>query len=183
MVLDDGAVTDDEAQFLLKWLNANRHVATQWPANRLYTRVREMLVDRTLDIDEQGELLELLHGMVGGPVPVGERVASFSSTLPLCVPPPAIEFRGRQFVLTGKFATGSRKQCEAAVTMRGGLVKGSLSRSTSYLVIGVMGSADWLHSTHGRKIEEAVGLRSQGHTIGIVSEEHWARALERAPTL
>jgi hypothetical protein len=45
------------------------------------------------------------------------------------------------------------------------------------LVVGTIRSRDWLHSTHGRKIEHAVELAGQNHPIAIVSEEHWANNL------
>jgi hypothetical protein len=40
-------------------------------------------------------------------------------------------------------------------------------------VIGSIGSRDWIHSTHGRKIETAVAMRERGHSIALVGEEHW----------
>ena len=45
----------------------------------------------------------------------------------------------------------------------------------NYLVIGIISSEDWMYSTHGRKIEQAVAFVSQGHPIAIISEEHWER--------
>ncbi len=47
----------------------------------------------------------------------------------------------------------------------------------SIRVIGAIGSRDWIHSTHGRKIERAVELREQGTGIYILSEEYWADSI------
>lgn len=180
-VLADGAVNETEAQYVLQWMRANREVASRFPADRLFTRLKAMLVDRKLDLEEQAELLDTLAQFVGGPPDPSEQGASTPTSLPLCVPAPTIVFEGRQFCLTGKFASGSRKECEAAVVARGGTAHSTPSKGTSYLVIGSVGSAAWIHSTHGRKIEEAVELRARGLPIHIVSEEHWVAALAPPP--
>ena len=116
----DGAVSTTEAEFLRKWIECNREHAGHWPANVLYARLTEMLVDQVLDHGEEHELLALLHDIVGGDLQVVERVASYSSTLPLNTPPPVISFRGQRFCMTGKFVFGTRKQCEAAILQLGG---------------------------------------------------------------
>lgn len=176
-VLADGAITDGEAKFLLQWMEANREAAGSWPCSDLYRRLREMLVDKTLDADEQSELLDLLLDITGGGLPVDQRIASLSSSLPLCSPPPDVVFAERTFCLTGKFVFGSRKQCESALSARGGTALSTPTKKTHFLVIGSIGSRDWIHSTHGRKIERAVELRQEGNPIRIVSESHWVRFL------
>ena len=176
-VLADGAVSKNEAETIIRWMEVNETVASQWPANALYRRLREMLVDHTLDVEEEGESLELLLGITGGEASVVDQAARFSITLPLSIPAPDIAFDGRRFCLTGRFAYGSRKQCESQVLQRGGVSQAAPTRETDFLVIGVMGSSDWVHSTYGRKIEAAVALRERWFPIGIVSENHWARAL------
>lgn len=169
----DALVTENEAKALLDWLECNREHAMRWPADLIYLRLREMLADGVLDEEEQAELLDLLKDVTGGSVPIGERVASYSSLLPLDHPMPAIRFDRRSFCMTGKFVFGSRKQCHAAVEELGGLVDSSPTGGTSYLVVGAIGSRDWIHSTHGRKIEAAVALRAKHKRLAIVSEEHW----------
>jgi NAD-dependent DNA ligase len=176
-VLADGTITDGEAKFLLQFLEANRDTALRWPCNDLFRRLREMLVDKTLDADEQAELLDLLLDITGGGLPIDERIASMSSSLPLCSPPPDVVFADRAFCLTGKFVFGSRKQCETALTNHGGSTQSSPTKTTAFLIIGSIGSREWIHSTYGRKIEKAVALRAEGNPIRIVSESHWVRFL------
>jgi hypothetical protein len=56
----------------------------------------------------------------------------------------------------------------------GGKVVGAPSSLTDYLIIAQLGSKDWMHSTHGRKIEKAVKLRDEDNAkIAIISEKHW----------
>lgn len=176
-VLLDGAVMESEARGILQWVEANRHVANGWPANVLYSRLRDMLIDHVLDSEEEAELVELLADITGGGMPVDRRIASLSSALPLCRPAPDVAFHDKSFCLTGKFVFGSRKQCERVIVERGGDAVGSPTQKTHFLVVGSIGSTDWIHSTHGRKIEAAVELRAADHPIRIVSEEHWARFL------
>src|SRR5262245_37695410 len=62
----DGAISLSEAEALKAWIDCNRDHAHQWPANLLYARLAEMLVDRVLDQEEERELLQLLRDIVGG---------------------------------------------------------------------------------------------------------------------
>lgn len=40
-------------------------------------------------------------------------------------------------------------------------------KSGCVVVVGLLGSRDWAHSTHGRKIEAAVGMRRKGCPVSI----------------
>lgn len=175
-VLADGEVSQFEVEFLQNWLRNNLEISGHWPANILYQRIEAMLEDNVLDVDEQKELLETLMDLTGEPS-IHESVSSMSTALPLSTPDPEIDFDGRIFCLTGKFVTRTRKKCESIVLERNGSLKKSPTRDTDFVVIGLVGSSDWIHSTHGRKIEKAVELQGQGNTIAIVSEEHWVQFL------
>lgn len=175
-IIADGVVADSEAQFLADWLERNRRVADTWPLSVLYERVREMLADGVLDPDEQAELLDTLHELTGTGVPEPDS-ASASADLPVDRPEPPIYFDSCVFCFTGKFVYGTRKECESEVLSRGGLVKKAPTQNTHYVVVGAVGSRDWIHSSFGRKIEKAVSMRDEGRPISIVAEQYWTQFL------
>jgi NAD-dependent DNA ligase len=146
-----------------------------WPAKALLPRFHLALANGVLDDADERELLELLQSTLGGN-PVAQGQASMSTDLPLTAPPPLISFPGRSFCFTGKFQSGSRVWCETQVAERGGSIS-AVTRDLSYLVIGDVGSRDWIHSTHGRKIEKAVEYAGRGMPIAIVCEERWHQSL------
>ncbi len=175
-ILADGLIVKAEAEFLLSWLDKHREFADSYPYSVLYPRITDMLSDGVLDADEEGELMAMLLELQGGVHDYAEGVSN-SATLPLCKPAPEVKFGGCIFVVTGTFAAGNRKEVTAEIEQRGGVVKGSPTKNTDYLVIGDVGSRDWVHSTYGRKIEKAVTLRDEGTGIQIVSEQHWLNYL------
>lgn len=177
-IIFDGTVCQAEAENLLLWLKANPMLAQQFPAKDVFLTLRDMLADGEFDYNEEGVFLDLLMRVTG--LPRGLDQASNASTqLPLCDPPPAIEFAGKVFVLTGNFGMGPRKLVVEAIQQRGGeVVLKDLRLDTHYLVIGDIGSKAWMHSTHGRKIERAVEYRDQRKTgLAIVSEKHFMACL------
>jgi NAD-dependent DNA ligase len=163
-----------ELEVLQNWV-ANHLSANDQPLMQtLYTRIAEILADGLVDQDEHSEIFEFLKGLGGEPVELGEVLKP--STLPLCCPPPKVQFQGRSFAFTGTFAFGQRKACEKAVADLGGSA-GSLTKSTDYLVIGCYVTESWKHSSMGNKILKAVKMRSDGVKLSIISEDHWKRFL------
>ena len=72
-------------------------------------------------------------------------------------------FQGQQFVLTGALQTMTREQAKAAIEARGGRVTSSVSKKTSYVVVG---------KDPGSKHDKAVELE-----VPILSEEAFAGLL------
>ena len=177
-VIADGIIDESEAIFLGQWIENHREVADRWPANIVYARVTEMLRDGVLDRSEQAELLTTLRELTGDVSPLQE--PNRSTALPLTKPEPEVEFKGRNFCLTGKFVFGSLVDCENTIAEIGGSVSSQPTQETDYLVIGELCSPDWIHTTFGRSIERAVALESQGTPIKIISERQWVAAMALA---
>ena len=176
----DGVVNITEAVFLKQWLENNLAHLNDPVINLLYSRLACMLQDNALDVDESQELLNILRGFSGVGIErpkVGGAVAVAPTDLPFNSPAPDLVWDGRMFVFTGVMTFGPRKDCQALVEERGGLIGGGVSKKVHYLVVGSVGNEQWRHSTYGTKIMKAVELREAGAPIAIVGEDHWQRML------
>lgn len=173
-LIADGNVNQSEAEYLQKWLVANREVSENPVTANLLCRVNAMLADGILDADESQELFETLRKFSGGNFELGEVLKSCD--LPLDEPPPEVVCLHKSFCFTGTFAYGTRKDCEAAVEKLGGRC-GSLTQKTNFLVIGVYATDSWKHSSYGLKIENAVKMKRDGVPISIIGETHWLEAV------
>jgi NAD-dependent DNA ligase len=175
-MIADGEVTRGEADALARWIEVNAEERDVWPINTIADRLRRVYADGEVDAGERAELLDLLSS-VTGELP-GTAVAMNRTTrLPLDEPQQPLRFGGLTYVFTGKFVFGTRGACQQAVEARGARCGGSVSQKTNVLVIGALGNADWIQSSHGRKIEQAVHYRASGVPLQIVSEEHWTACL------
>ena len=176
-LIADDTVSQTEAEYLYKWLAANKDATGNPVVGLLFDRIQEFLKDGVLDADESAELLDTLKRISGGDFELGE--AQKSSSLPLCSPAPEIVFPQHRFCFTGTFGFGNRSACEYAVEELGAS-SGSLTKATNFLVIGIYSTDSWAHSSFGRKIEKAVRFRDEQGSIAIVNEAHWVRALNNA---
>lgn len=176
-LLADGEITKEEANHLNNWIASHPAAVEQWPVNRLAERLSRIYQDGHADDDERADLAGLLESLVGGTagVVLGEDAAT---ELPLDDPPPTIVWPGSIFVFTGKFAYGTRASCERCIASLGALSERTITKRTTYLVIGTFGSRDWVHTSFGRKIQKAVDYRSAGRSLAILAEEYWSSILE-----
>ncbi|POA18116.1 NAD-dependent DNA ligase [Pseudomonas sp. FW300-N1A1] len=172
----DGAINQQEAEFLKNWIETHLVHLSDPVVNLLYKRLASMLSDGVLDADESAELLEMLHQFAGLPIGSAQTFTAPPS-LPLNNPPPILSWVDRVFLFTGVMAYGPRKDCESLILERGGLIGGSVSKKVHYLIVGSIGNDQWLHSSYGTKIKRAVELRESGTSIAIISEEHWQKML------
>ncbi|MCE5270803.1 BRCT domain-containing protein [bacterium] len=175
-LMADGVINQQEALYLKTWLTSNREYTDSWVVRRIDSRVSQMLEDGKLDSSESKELFRLL-GQITGEQSITESVASFTTSLPIDNPPPMIEYPGKIFCLTGNFAYATRPFCEQEILDRGGETKNTISKKVNYLVVGCIGSRDWIHSTYGRKIEKVIQLKESGCRIAVVCEDYWVDSL------
>lgn len=175
-LLADGALVPQEVVFLRGWLARQGDMVHEYPLRNIAELLDKAPATGIIDSALEALMLDATAKLVGGEVSAPE-TSSLASVLPICVPPPNIIYEERRFVATGKFAFGTREAVEGAIASRGGETASSVNKKTDFLVIGTIGSRDWIHSSFGRKIQQAVELRGQGLPISIVAEEHWRRSL------
>jgi NAD-dependent DNA ligase len=178
-LLADGIVSAHEAAVVAQWIAAHPDAAEQWPISVLAARVERIFQDGAVDDDERVELAEILSEIVGGTggVIAGDDAAT---SLPLDSPPPTLVWSGAVLVFTGKFAFGSRAECQRHAALLGASCEGAVTRRTTHLVIGTFGSRDWVQTSFGRKIEKAVESRATTGRPLIIGEDHWADCIMRA---
>ena len=176
-VLADGDINDTEATFFAQYVAAHPEIDGDPVLRLLAQRVRHIFADGRIDEEERRELKGLLEDLVGGKasLTLGYDAAT---ELPLDKPAPLMCYgRDEVYVFTGRFAYGTRRQCQQEVLDRQSEVEDNVTRRTTFVVIGSFGSRDWTTSSYGTKIRRAVELREGGFAIRLVSEDHWASNL------
>ena len=98
---------------------------------------------------------------------------------PFDYPVPEIRFAGASFVFTGKFASGTRAECQEAVEALGAVAQNSVTSNTNYLTIGNEGSENWRQGSYGRKIEKSMIFRMETGKPAILAESDWLAAIQR----
>ncbi len=88
-----------------------------------------------------------------------------------------ITFENKQFVLSGQFAIGPKKNVAKIIEERGGAVSSSVSQKTNYVVVGGTRSVLWKYDSYGTKVAKAKQLKEAGLPIEIVSEGSFMNAI------
>lgn len=171
----DGVIQDVELTMLEEWITHAWRLESQPLVDKICSLARRASVDPT-DHGVRTELLEAIGKLTGGS-PSNGKLAPTS--LPLTNPLPPLEFQGRKFCLTGTFNSGTRAKCEQVIHALGGLTNRTMVQCVDYLVIGATATDSWLHSSYGRKIQDAVHWRDRKLSeVAIVPESHWVAAVK-----
>lgn len=175
-ILCDGIITDTEARFFYEWVKTHANADTVWPFGQILARLNSIFSDGVVTEDEREDLAAIMQQITGGAEAAEPAKEDTSSALPLDDPAPTvIEFPGREFSVTGRFAFGTRKKIVEAITQREGEFNDDPRGSTDYLLVGFFASRDWKFSAYGNKISRALRLRTDSGRIKIVAEEHWKK--------
>ncbi|HEX7926647.1 MAG TPA: hypothetical protein VF678_03585 [bacterium] len=176
-VIADGKVTPEEAAYLREWLAGNTHLSPIWPVNVLTRRLEAIFADGQVDAEEQAELLRMLTRISAAkPMPFAARRDAVP--LPITLPEPKVTIAGRAFCLAGAFIYGTRARCEEEILMRGGRVVAEPNAPADYVVLGTLSHADWQKSPDVAKLQSVLELQAQGLHMTVITEEHWADALD-----
>jgi len=179
-IISSGDITTAYAEFMLSWLTANPIISENWMGEELYKTLISYLSDGIIDASEEEKLVILLTKITGSPT-VNLNGENATTTLPLCPnPPSSIIIDGHDFVITGNFKHSTRKGVTDYIEQRGGSIKKTPSGKTDYLILGETGSAAWVQSNSGRKIQRAVEVRQAGNKIRIISEKHFFKTTQAA---
>lgn len=175
----DRRLNDREIEFLQDWLRNCSQWLETWPFNILSRRIADALADGIVTDEERLDLIDTISSLVGGAFidtgsPVGNATRAHESEGLHC---DELHIQNRLFLFTGKFVYGTREKCEQLVVAAGGAIACSVNKKLHYLVVGTLSSRDWKHESFGRKIEQAMQLRAEGHPVAVISEEQWVKSL------
>lgn len=170
----DGILHEKEIYTLREWLDINREILEEWPAWLLAKRVDNILADGYIQPEENADLFETIKSISGQRFEetgiahgmstdfFGEEIDNFHHN-EHCV------------CFTGKFVYGTRSNVESTAQRLGASVRSGVSKDVTALVIGTLASRDWRFSSHGRKIEKAIKLRTEGVPLVIITEQTWLK--------
>lgn len=170
-MLANHELTEDEIRYLHWWLSNNGLLKTNFPGKDLYLLIENILADGVVTPDEREELKEAMIAFTGCDLATGS-VDGLSIRSPLEYVD-ELKIKGSVICLTGNFLCGSRSSCVAEIEAAGGIVIDDITQKLDYLIIGTLSSRDWRYQSYGRKIEKAIEYREKGHSLKIISEEHW----------
>lgn len=174
-VTADGIVNPKEFSFIQNWIRQHKDLKAIWPIDPVYQRMTDILSDNHISSRELKEFAELLKALTGSRFEE-TGAADGSATEFFVNEVDEIDFNGR-FCFTGTFVSGQRSKLKAIAEANGATVKKSVSAQLDYLVVGSVATRDWMYSSHGRKIEQALKLQKDGHPIVVLSENAWFSAV------
>lgn len=174
-VTADGIVNTKEFSFIQDWIRQHKDLNAIWPIEPVYQGMTDILSDNHISSSELKEFAELLKTLTGNRFEE-TGAADGSATEFFVNEVDEIDFNGR-FCFTGTFVSGQRSKLKAIAEANGATVKKGVSAQLDYLVVGSVATRDWMYSSHGRKIEQALKLQKDGHPIVVLSENAWFSAV------
>jgi NAD-dependent DNA ligase len=177
-ILSDGTINEKEVFDLHKWLEENEHLNTYYPYDEIRSLVLSIVSDHKVDDDEKivlkayfnqfvklhdQETLEQIEGET-----FGVNIAG------LCTSEPNVTFKGKTFCITGVLKRGNRETLQNNIIKLGGIPTDNINKKTDYLIVGDNGNPAWAFSCYGRKVEKALSMRKEGHTIMLIHEFDFA---------
>ncbi|MDL2145455.1 BRCT domain-containing protein [Flavobacterium tructae] len=173
-ILADGIITDKEIYDLQKWLNENEHLNTYYPYDEIRSLVLSVLSDNKINEEEKVVLMAFFKQFVQiQDDEVSQKIQDTTidvNIFGLCTSEPEVIFEGKTFCITGVLQRGNRENLHRDIIKFGGIPTDSITKKTDYLIVGDNGNPAWAFSCYGRKVEKAINLRKEGHTIMLIHE-------------
>ena len=153
----DGFLSVEEINFLIDWMNNNSALKGNFPYDRIYNKLVDVLEDGIVTQQEHDELLQLFQT-------ANNPVDSVSCSCD------CLELTGKNICLSGEFNHGSKDQVSALLTQKGANIQSSVTKKTNIVVVGGQGNSNWVAGNYGTKIKKALEFQSKGLGIMIIRE-------------
>jgi NAD-dependent DNA ligase len=177
-ILSDGTINEKEVYDLHNWLQDNEHLSTYYPYDEIRSLVLSIVADHKVDEEEILVLKAYFNQFVK--LHDGETNALVANEIAevnisgLCTSEPNVTFEGKTFCITGVLKRGNREDLQKEIIRLGGIPTNNVTRNTDYLIVGDNGNPAWAFSCYGRKVEKALSMRKEGHTIMLIHEFDFA---------
>ena len=159
-VFADNMIVEDELKALLQWLDTLGGDETDYTFDKVKTAIEKASLN--FDSEAEKELRATLLDLVS--FPKSEQGVE-------------VDFDKKNFVLSGSFAFGKKKDVAFQIEEKGGIVVGTVSTKTNYLVVGGEKSVLWKYDNYGVKVARARELKEEGVAISIIGEGELLSAL------
>lgn len=173
-ILSDGEINEKEVYDLYKWLEENEHLNSHYPYDEIRSLVLSIVSDNKITVEEILVLKAYFNQFINiNEKSIKEKINNETIDVNisgLCTSEPNVEFLGKTFCITGVLKSGSRETLKNQIEKLGGIATDSLTKKTDYLIVGDNGNPAWAFSCYGRKVEKAINLRKEGHTIMLIHE-------------
>lgn len=174
----DDKITPKEFDFIDDWIDSHTHLTDTWPVDLLTVRIKEIKDDGIVTESEREDFLEILKKITGthfsddGAVSGNVAEVWFDNVNNLT-------YKGKKICFSGTFLSGNRSHCEAQALSLGATTSKTITLDLDVLILGSTAAKDWRFSSHGRKIEKAMKLKSEGKNIIILSESCWLKSIKQ----
>lgn len=154
-IIAAGKFTDDDILSIRYWMDDNMHLSGNYPFDRIYSIIDDILSDGVIDPEERQLLLSTLQD---------EKICN-------CSPFSIKSLAGCHVCLTGNFSFAKRKEIEDLLMQYCAFIEKNANTKTDFVFVGGLGNNDWAYGNYGNKIKRAKELQELGHRILIFSED------------
>ena len=160
----DDILTVDEINRLICWMNDNISLRGNFPYDRIYDKLVEVLDDGVITEQEHDELVQLFHTATN-PVDASS------------CPCDCINIEGKNVCLSGEFDYGSKDDVSKLLIKKGAIMQSGITKKTNILIVGGQGSSAWSAGNYGSKIKKALELQTKGSEILIIREADFLNSI------
>jgi len=173
-ILADGVINDKEIYDLQAWLDENEHLNTYYPYDEIRSLLLSVLSDKKIDEEEKIVLMAYFSQFAAiQDNEIRQKIKDTTIDVNIsghCTSEPNVSFEGKTFCITGILKRGNRENLHRDILKLGGIPTDNITKKTDYLIVGDSGNPAWAFSCYGRKVEKAINLRKDGHTITLIHE-------------
>lgn len=185
-ILADGHISDEEIKQLSEWVDAHSDLKGCYPYDEIDSLLTQVLRDGKVTEEERCMLMDFFEDFISYSLSKCMQKARSGNnglrrTLAgLCAVCPELVFEERCYSFTGASTRAPRAQIAKMVEEMGGVFSPSVTPKVHFLIVGANGNPAWAYSCYGRKVEHAMKLRADGHTLIIVHEHDFWDAAQDA---